>query len=86
MLLSNSLTIFERKYSLMIEITNKILSTTMCARLLGCTESTVRKLIKTNQLPAYKLEGSNRCLVKRDDILQYQESKQKNLVGICQQG
>lgn len=64
----------------MIQITNHILTTTMVARLLGCTESTVRKLIKTNQLKAFQLEGSNRCLVKRDDVLQYQELKEKKLL------
>lgn len=64
----------------MIQITNQILTTTMVARMLGCTESTVRKLIKTNQLKAFQLEGSNRSLVKRDDILQYQELKEKKLL------
>lgn len=70
----------------MIQITNHILTTTMVARMLGCTESTVRRLIKTDQLKAFQLEGSNRSLVKRDDLINYQRSKQKNLVGICQQG
>lgn len=60
----------------MIQITNQILTTTMVARMLGCTESTVRRLIKTDQLKAFQLEGSNRSLVKRVDVLQYQESKE----------
>lgn len=60
----------------MIQTIKNILTTTMVARLLGCTESTVRRLIKSNQLSAIKLEGSNKCLVKRDDVLRYAESKE----------
>lgn len=69
----------------MIQTIKTILTTTMVARLLGCTESTVRRLIKSNQLSAIKLEGSNKCLVKRDDVLRYAESKEKKLLAVKKQ-